>query len=38
MFDGLVLVSAEKSETRRLETKIKTKTREFETKTKTKKK
>ena len=33
---GLVLVSAEKSETRRLETKIKIKTRQFETKTKTK--
>ena len=31
---GLVLVSAEKSETRRFETKIKTKTRGFETKTK----
>ena len=35
---GLVLVSAEKSETRRFETKIKTKTRGFETKTETKKK
>ena len=33
---GLVLVSAEKSETRRFETKIKTKTRGFETKTETK--
>ena len=32
---GLVLVSAEKSETRRFETKIKTKTRGFETKTET---
>ena len=33
---GLVLVSAEKSETRRFETKIKTKTRGFETKNETK--
>ena len=33
---GLVLVSAEKSETSRFETKIKTKTRGFKTKTETK--
>ena len=33
---GLELVSTEKSETRRFETKIKTKTRRLETKTKTK--